>query len=166
MQIPVAGMKVVDVQTDLSVAASAELTAAISDLNNRDLTAQRTYDVLANSSFEPQAGGSVTGWHLIGADAKSVAALDTTNPQDGKSCLYLRSAGQPIVVESDPFPVPPTGQLAMTIYAHGQKLDPNAELQLILEADGQTYRRRRPGTCDRNVSARRSMGSRFRHHGQ
>jgi hypothetical protein len=144
VQIPMAGAKVVDVQADLNAVAYAELGAALNDLNNRDLTAQRTYEALANPSFEPAAsGGRVTGWHLIGTDAKSTAALDATNPQDGKSCLYLRTAGPPIVVESDPFPMPQTGQLAMTIYARGQNLDPNAELQLILEADGQTYRRAR-----------------------
>jgi hypothetical protein len=140
-QIPIVGIKLVDVQTDLNPVAYAELSAALNDLNNRDLTAQRTYEALVNSSFEPAAsGGRVTGWHLVGSDANSTAALDATNPQDGKSCLYLRTAGPPIIVESDPFPMPQTGQLAMTIYARGQNFDPNAELQLILEVDGQAYR--------------------------
>jgi hypothetical protein len=52
------------------------------------------------------------------------------------------------IVESDPFPAPPTGQLAMTVYARGQnlalptKLEPGSELRLVVkgERDGTPYR--------------------------
>ena len=47
---------------------------------------------------------------------------DATGPQEGKACLYFRNAGQFAAVESDPFPTPATGQLAMTVFARGENL--------------------------------------------
>lgn len=143
VRIPIAGGKVINVQTS-GATASAELLAKLADLNNRDLTAPSNYDVLTNPSFEPLAGGGrVTGWHLSADRGKTALELDATNAQDGKTCLYFRSVGQSATVESDEFPPTPTGQLAMTVYARGQNLAPGTELRLVveLERDGQPYRR-------------------------
>ncbi len=91
----------------------------------------------------------------------SSADLDTTKPQDGATSLHFRRdasplsvlgtadgkrEGQPPIVKSDAFPVPPTGQLAMTVFARGQNLSPTTELRLIFESDrdGQIYRRAAP----------------------
>ena len=143
VRIAVPGAKIVDVQADVGESANAELAAKLADLTNRDLTAPHVYQALANPSFEPLGGaGRVPGWHLAGNNVTAVAELDATNPQDGKTCLYLRSDRQSAVIESDAFAAPPTGQLAMTVYARGQNLGPTTELRLFFEADreGQVYR--------------------------
>ena len=144
-RIPIAGTKVLEIQTDVGDAAIAELAAKITDLNdNRDLTAPSIYQALANPSFELLSGaGRLPGWHLVGKNATATADLDPTNPQDGKTSLHLRTSAQPIVVESEAFPIPPTGQLAMTVFVRSQNLGPNTELRLVFEADcdGQIYRR-------------------------
>jgi hypothetical protein len=140
VRIPIPSVKVVDVQ--VAGGPNAELSAKLADLNNRDLTAKSDYPVLSNPSFEPLAGaGRVAGWHLSANSGKATVELDSANPQDGKTSLHFRSDGQPAVVESDSFPAPPTGQLAMTVYARGQNLAPGTELRLVVEGDcdGQPY---------------------------
>jgi hypothetical protein len=125
-------------------AANAELAAKLADLKNRNLNAKSDYRVLSNPSFEPLAGaGRIAGWHLTANSGTATVELDTKTPQEGKSCLHFGSDGQPATVESDTFPAPPTGQLAMTVYARGQNLAPGTELRLIVEGDcdGRPYRR-------------------------
>ena len=146
----------------MRAAANAELAAKLADLNNRDLTAPSEYQVLSNPSFEPLAGaGRVAGWRISANSGKATVELDAKNPQDGKSCLYFRSDGQSATVESDAFPMTPTGQLAMTVYARGQNLAPGTELRLVVECDCDgklPYRRvaRVPATA--NAACRWSMG--------
>jgi hypothetical protein len=135
VRIPIAGAKVVDVQI-ANEKVNAELTAKLADLSNRDLTAPSDYQVLSNPSFELSAGaGRIAGWHLAANSGKAIIQLDAKNPQDGKSCLYFRSDGQSASVESDAFPAPPTGQLAMTVYARAQNLAPGTELRLVVECE-------------------------------
>src|SRR5262249_5280840 len=87
------GVKVVDVQATSNTCAG-ELTAKLIDLNNRDLTAKSKYPALANPSFEPTGGAIRTiGWHLAAGSGKSTAELDATAPQEGKTCLHVRSDG-------------------------------------------------------------------------
>jgi hypothetical protein len=141
VRIPLSGAKVVDVQVVLTAAANAELAAKLADLTTRDLTAESTYQALANPSFEPLGGPApVPGWHLSSDNAKTTAQLDATHPQDGKTSLYLRSEGRSAVIESDSFLLPPTGQLAMSVFARGPNV---AQLRLIIEAEcnGQIYHR-------------------------
>ena len=119
----------------------AELQSHIADVSNRDLSAQHVYTQLANPSFEP-LGGPLPGWRLISDPTKTVASLDATVKQDGKSSLYLRSDGPLAAVESDSLPVPATGQLMMTVFARAKNCGPITDLKLIIEADqeGQPYR--------------------------
>jgi hypothetical protein len=144
VRIPVAGANVTDVQIGREV-ANAELSARLVDLNSRNLTAPSNYQVLSNPSFEPIAGANrVVGWRLSANSGKATVELDSEKPQDGKTCLYLRSEGQSVTLESDAFPITPTGQLAMTVFARGQNLAPGTELRLVVEVDrdGQPYRRK------------------------
>jgi hypothetical protein len=135
VRIPIAGAKVIDVQIP-NAGVNAELTAKLADLKSRDLTAKSDYPALSNPGFEPlAAGGRVVGWHLTTNDGQATIQLDPKNPQDGTSSLYFRCSGQSATVESDTFPAPPTGQLAMTVYARGQNLAPGAELQLVIECE-------------------------------
>jgi hypothetical protein len=116
--------------------ATAELGQVFSILSNRDLTAPSEYQKLANSNFEPlAANGRLAGWHLSGNIAKATAELDATAPQDGKTCLYFRCDGQEAVLESDPFPIPPTGQMAISVYARNQNFAPGTELRIVFESE-------------------------------
>lgn len=142
VRIPVPNTKVAEVQTKLGKTAGDELAQVLSALSNRDLTAPSDYEKLLNPNFEPlAAGGRLLGWHITGNNVKATAELDATAPQDGKTCLYFRCDGQTAQLESDPFPIPPTGQLAMTIYARAQNLGPNTKLQIAFETEhgGQPY---------------------------
>ncbi|HVT30623.1 MAG TPA: hypothetical protein VHE81_21625, partial [Lacipirellulaceae bacterium] len=156
------GVKVVEVQADVDGAANAELSAELSDLTNRDLTAPRAYDALPDSSFENSThDGQLAAWHLTDNSGLASAEPDAVNPQDGKTSLHFRRDAPPLsapgsidtqdtqngqpppVVDSDPFPVPPTGQLAMTVFARGKNLGSTTELRLVFksEVDGRPYRR-------------------------
>ncbi len=137
----VPAVQVVDVKAEPNEAAKAELAARLDDLQHRDLTAPRAYQMLSNPSFEPLGGaGPPSGWSVT-ATAVTVE-LDATNPQDGTTCVYFRNDGQLAGLESEPFPIPPTGQLAMTVYVRDQKMA-SGELRMVIEAihEGHVYRR-------------------------
>lgn len=144
VRIPISGAKAVEVRADLGAAASAELTARLADLANRDLSAERAYRGPANPSFESIGGaGPIAGWHISSNAGNPTMQLDATSPQDEKTSLYFRSGGQAATVDSDPFPTPTTGQLAMTVFARGQNIAPNTELRLVFKSErgGQVYLR-------------------------
>ncbi|MFO0788365.1 MAG: family 10 glycosylhydrolase [Pirellulales bacterium] len=136
------GAKIVDVQATLSDVAQAELKTRIGELAARDLSAPHEYRKLVNPGFEPMAGaGPLPGWRLSSSSKTATAVLDAQSPQEGKTSLYIRNDQGFATLESEPFAVPPTGQLAMTVFARGQNLGPTSELHLVFEsvAGGQTY---------------------------
>jgi hypothetical protein len=136
VRIPLKELKILNVEADLSDAAVAELASALADLNRRDLTAPHPYQGLVNPSFEPMAGrGPLSGWHVRPENAKVMAELSGTNPQDGKTCLHVQCDSASAAMESEPFRLPSTGQLAMTVFVRGQNLGPNTEMRLILTVD-------------------------------
>ena len=135
----------------------AELKSHLDNLENRDLTAPRVYPQLNNPSFEPLGGaGTPTGWQLSAPTAN--VELDASNPQEGKTCLYFRNDDGPASLQSDPFPMPPTGQLALTVHVKDQNLKPGSELRVVVETidEGQVYRRAAiiaPGNAAQKVVA-------------
>lgn len=136
--------QVMDIDANLEPAAIAEIKSQLDDLAGRDLSAPRVYRGLANPSFEPMGGGSqVVGWHLVGNAKTASATLDQKSPQDGKTSLTIRNSGPLAVVESEPFAVPATGQLSMTVFARGQNIGPTTDLRLVfeVETEGQVFRR-------------------------
>jgi hypothetical protein len=136
------GVRVINVSAAPNESAKAELAARIADLANRDLTAPRAYGALTNPSFEPVGGaGPLAGWHVTTESAS--AQLDAANRQHGATCVYFRNEGGLAALESDPFPTPPTGQLAMIVYLRGQKMAPGSQLRMAIEArdHGHVYRR-------------------------
>jgi hypothetical protein len=143
-RVSVGGVKVVAVRATISAAAKAELQAQLADLTGRNLTAPSKYEKLANPGFEPAGGGNpLPGWHLVGDAADGTAKLDASKPVAGKSCLFLQSRGQAVVVESSTIATPPTGQLALAVWVRGENLTPQSELLMVIEADraGKTYRK-------------------------
>lgn len=139
VRAPVAGIKVAEIQSTPNDVANSELAAVLTELNNRDLTAPRIYPVLSNPSFEPLSAG-VSGWHLAAGDPNTLLELDPISPQDGKTSLHMRCNAPGAKISSDRLPAPPTGQLAMTVYARGRNLGPNAELRLVVEIEDRAYR--------------------------
>jgi hypothetical protein len=141
VRVATTGIKVVEVRGVLNAAGQGELIANLKDLANRDLSAPSEYRALPNPSFE-SLNGPLVGWRLRNPAAGANVELDATLPQDGKTSLYLHGQ-QTATVESDPFPTPATGQLAMSVYARGDNLGPNAELKLIFETEvnGKTSRK-------------------------
>jgi hypothetical protein len=140
VRIASSDVKVVEVRAAVSNSGKAELAARVADLANRDLTAPRLYSGLSNPSFEPLSGaGPVPGWHVSGSEA--IAELDAIAPQDGKTCLYVHGRGENAAIDSEPFATPATGQLAMTVFARCQKIDPGTELRMVFETSaGPAYR--------------------------
>ena len=115
----------IDVRTVLDDAATQELKRRLDDLAGRDLSAPHLYRGLANPSFEPVGGpGAVPGWHLVGGQANVAAGLDAQLPQDGRTSLHVRARNQLAAIESEPFPIPATGQLAMTVFARSKNTGP------------------------------------------
>jgi hypothetical protein len=147
IRIAAAGVKVVAIRSKLDDTAITELKRKLDSVASRDISAPRSYSGVANPSFEPVAGGGVLpGWHLVGNGRTASATLDPSNPQDGKTSFCIRNSGQFVALESDPFPIPATGQLAMTVFARGEKMGPGSQLCLVFEAnaDGDFYRRAAP----------------------
>jgi hypothetical protein len=150
LQLDSGGVKLTGVTVRLSEAAKAELGARLTDLDGRD-TDPKTCAALANPGFEPLRGEEMPGWRLVG---NATAELVASGPYAGTTCLRFQTNGEPAALESDPFPIPPTGQFAMTALVRGQNLAPGTELRMILQVDRerQVYRRaviiggQRPGT--------------------
>jgi hypothetical protein len=142
VRIDTAAVKVVAVQAQLNETALVELKAQLDNLENRDLTAPRVYPRLNNPSFEPVGGaGSIAGWQL--ATTTASAELDATNPQDGQTCLYFRNGAGPAMLQSEAFPMPPTGQLALTVHLRDQRLQPGTALRIVFETADQSHAYRR-----------------------
>jgi hypothetical protein len=133
----------IEVRAVFNDAATKELKRHLDDLAGRDLSAPHAYHGLANPGFEPAGGaGAVPGWHVVGSQTNVAAGLDALLPQDGRTSLHVRSTVQLAAIESDPFPIPATGQLAMTVFARSQNTGPGAELRLVFEceSEGRPYR--------------------------
>jgi hypothetical protein len=141
VQFDSGGVKVTGATARLSEAARLELSARVADFGERDPRALRVLNSIPNAGFEPVGGGTLPGWRIVG-NALGTAELDATNPHEGKTCLYVQSAGQPTVVESNAFPTPPTGQFAMTAFMRGKNLAAGTELRMVVEAECEqrTYR--------------------------
>ncbi len=141
------GVKVIEVRAEASGAAKAELAARLADLANRDLTAPRVFRALVNPSFEPIGGAApLPGWRLLSNAGTATAELDAVSPQHGKTSLYIDCRGDLAAVESEAFAMPPTGQLAMTVFVRGQNIGPQTSLRMVFESDrgGNVYRRFAP----------------------
>jgi hypothetical protein len=138
-------VKIAEVHAKLGETALAELKAQLDNLENRDLTAPRVYPRLNNASFEPVGGaGPLAGWQLASTTAS--IELDATHPQDGQTCLYFRNDAGPAVLHSDPFPMPQTGQLALTVHLRDQRLQPATDLRIVIESADQSHVYRRAAT--------------------
>lgn len=139
------GVELESIGATISETGQRELAARVADLQARDLTATRTYSGLENPGFEAMGGGNPTGgWILVGGGAGFTAELDATNPQEGKTSIYIRNQSDNVAtLESNSFATPPTGELAVTLFVRSNVVDPKTELRIVFEADSgtQTYRR-------------------------
>jgi hypothetical protein len=136
------GVRVLDVVARPSQAAQKELEARLTDLENRDLTVPRAYPALVNPSFEsPNGAWPIAGWRSTNASA--TVELDAPKPIDGgATSVHFRSETGPAALESEPFAIPRTGQLAMVVWVRGQKMAAGSELRMTIEAVGPGHRYR------------------------
>jgi hypothetical protein len=145
VRIATSGANVVGVNVDLDGGARPELKAHLADFMNRDVSASRPFQQLANPGFEPLDGGAeVPGWRLTEATKNNATIqLDATAPQEGKTSLHLRNNGKLAAAHSDPFLIPATGQLGMMVFARCKTADPATELRLVCEWENRGQRDRR-----------------------
>ena len=106
---------------------------------------------LSNPGFEaPANGNQIPGWTVtIGGQM----LLDPINPHEGKQSLRLSSAAGPVTLRSEPFPVPTTGRIAVSVWL---KIDAGAAqppMHLIVEGLplGKQYYRAVPLGANTNV---------------
>ncbi|HEX2475592.1 MAG TPA: hypothetical protein VHK01_12645 [Lacipirellulaceae bacterium] len=143
VRIPASGVAVVDLQTKVSDAAHTELANRIAELKERD-TGLRLYPSAVNPGFEPMSGReALPGWTLLANPGTATAELDATAPRAGKTAVYFESRGQYAALESNRFPIPATGQFAMTVFLRRQAASAQAAVRMVIEADqpGRPYRR-------------------------
>jgi hypothetical protein len=143
VRVPVGGVRVVELQCDISDTAHAELSHRIAELSERD-KGPHPYPSLVNPSFESLGGGELLpGWLLEASAGTATADLDATAPQDGKTSVYVENRGPYAVLESNGFPIPATGQFALTVYLRGTDAASKTEMRIVVEADqpGRPYRR-------------------------
>lgn len=144
VRIVASGASVAGVNVDLDSEARPELQAHLADFMNRDVSASRQYQLLANPGFEPLSGGEVPGWTLAEATTgNATIRLDQTAPQQGTTSLYIRNNGNTATVQSDPFSLPATGQLGMMVFARCNAANPATELRLVCEWENRGQRDRR-----------------------
>ena len=143
VRIPGGRVQLTDLRASVSEQAHEELAERIAELTERD-HGPRLYPSLVNPSCEPLGGGNVlSGWTLAANPGTATAELDATAPRDGTTSIYFESRGQQATLESNSFPVPATGQFAMTVFMRSSAAAPKAELRMVIEADqpGRPYRR-------------------------
>jgi hypothetical protein len=134
VQFDSGGVTVRGVTSRLSEGGKLELAARLAAMSQRDPRAPRVFKSLTNPGFELIGGGTLPGWRLVG-NTLGTAELDATNPHEGRTCLYMHCNGQPLAVESDAFPTPPTGQFAMTAFIRGRNVAAGSELRMVVEAE-------------------------------
>jgi hypothetical protein len=130
-------VKVAAVEAQVHSGARAEIKTRLAELGNRDIE-PLIYAALANPGFEPIGAERVLpGWRLLAQPGVATVELDGTNPPEAATSLHVNSSGPLAVVESDPFPTPPTGQFAFTALLRGRNLAPHSEVRMVLQTDGE-----------------------------
>lgn len=141
MRCSVPQVKVVGLRTKSDTKVKSRLAAKLQDLRQRNLSDQRTYSLLVNSSFERSSTtAGVEGWSIQTAQGSGTSALDSTSPRGGETSLHLASDGGTVSATSNPFANPGTGQLAMTTYVRTRGVDPKTELRIVFQSDRTGYR--------------------------
>ncbi len=112
------GVQLADVQVTLPADVTAGLQTRIQHLGAKaaSLAEKRPIDVLANPGFEqPVAAGAVPGWRLIGNPPAKVTG-DQQEKHVGQASLQFHGRDGGASLISDPFPAPPTGRIAFTVW--------------------------------------------------
>jgi len=121
-------------QVGMGLLARNTLAAAIDDLKQRRrvLDAPPALAGPRNPGFElPVQGNQIPGWTVTGGGQ---ITLDLNNPHGGNQSLRFSNAGAGVTtLRSEPFPVPATGRMAVSVWL---KIDPMAaqpKMKLVLE---------------------------------
>lgn len=141
-----AGVGLSNVEVELPPGAADELNRRLQDLLARAAALQQSQPMLANinAGFEREgrAGSGPDGWQTS-SFAGSSAVLDATDPHDGQWSVRLESTGQTSSLVSEPFAVPASRRLSVSVWLRVADAERQPPLRLALEGelDGQAYYR-------------------------
>ncbi|MCA9196599.1 MAG: family 10 glycosylhydrolase, partial [Planctomycetales bacterium] len=97
------------------------------------------YLSLANSSFEaPSEDHAVPGWAVEPGEGRRIR-IDRRLASEGDASLLMESDQQPALIWSEPFALPDSGKLAITLKARSDMANLTNRLQVVLEIDGKAY---------------------------
>src|SRR5690606_8022511 len=89
------------------------------------------YALMPNPSFEQiDEAGTALGWQSSNGVPTIAAGVD------GERAARLASTGEGLSIATTPFPVPPTGQVAVTAHVKVIEVANDAELRLVVEEVG------------------------------
>ena len=120
----------VGLRLQLEADAKAELASRLEQLKGRDLKPAKLprFTGPVNPSFEDiQGDGSLTGW------LPAVDGLSADEGIDDDHALRLFSTGEGASVASQPFRVPATAQVALTVYVRAVDVEKSPKLRLVIE---------------------------------
>ncbi len=140
LQFDQAGVKPTGLRLQTNPRVEQQLRDRITELKRRNLNALSPYGQCPNPSFEDLGfGGEVVGWQS--SESTSGGNLPADQPAaHGERCLILTSTHGEASVQSNPFAMPTTGQLATVFRVRGQDLSQGARLRVWLSEMGQGYR--------------------------
>lgn len=130
--------------TTIAQEAQTELAKRIDSMVARAtaLGMSKAIDVLENPDFEsPAPANQIPGWNFDG-EVGSRVDLDASQAKSGNRSVRLSSSGRQSLLVSDPFPMPPTGRLAFSVWLKTEPNKPVPNLRLAIggqQADGQGY---------------------------
>jgi hypothetical protein len=142
------GLKVGAFEPVVSDAARAALEARVGELEQRmrSLDVEREYLVLDNPGFEMAVDAARSwGWEPRVGEAGAVD-VDSTTARSGSQSLHLQSETPlGVAAQSQQFPAPDTGQLAVRAHVRTRGLAPDARLYAWMEyeVDGKPQQRYR-----------------------
>ncbi len=116
--------------------AKNELQHSIDEIESRarNLEIQRPYNQLHNPGFELlESDETVFGWQLRSGLPQSMR-LHSETAHTGEHSLAIESVpGSNVAVESHPFPMPETGQIALALHMQVQEIAPETKVYIALQ---------------------------------
>jgi hypothetical protein len=131
-QIEATNVQLFSPQVDMGQARPA-LVAAVEDLKRRRMVLQSPplLPALPNAGFEmPAVGNQIPGWTVTaGGEIK----IDTNNPHAGNQSLRFSSGAGWTTLHSEPFAVPKTGRIAVSVWLRVDNAANQPEMRLAVE---------------------------------
>jgi len=135
------GVEPLGVRAQVSEAAISQLESRLTDLRNRNLSEPSLFAAGPNPSFEEVGfDGAVASWQALAGRTGGSVSLTTDAALQGERALRVVSRGGTVGVQSQMFPSPATGQLAMVFRIRGEGLSTDSKLRIVFEQPAGQYR--------------------------